>query len=126
MESTDKSIGRAVLLIVISALSFGSISVLTVLVTREKVPLITAMAWRYLLAGICLGFLIRPCGSRSITPQPERTLESWPAKSLVNVLQAAFEDKTLTDAEMEELANTIVAIEELWRETFPPTLRISK
>jgi len=69
MESTDKSIGRAVLLIVISALSFGSISVLTVLVTREKVPLITAMAWRYLLAGICLGLLIRPFGSRSITPR---------------------------------------------------------
>jgi drug/metabolite transporter (DMT)-like permease len=69
MESTDKSIGRAVLLIVISALSFGSISVLTVLVTREKVPLITAMAWRYLLAGICLGLLIRPFGSRPITPR---------------------------------------------------------
>ena len=61
-----------------------------------------------------------------LNQQPERTLESWPAKSLVSVLQAAFEDKTLTDAEMEELANTIVAIEELWRETFPPTLRISK
>jgi drug/metabolite transporter (DMT)-like permease len=69
MESTDKSIGRAVLLIVISALSFGSISVLTLLITREEVPLITAMAWRYFLAGIILGFLIRPFSSRAITPR---------------------------------------------------------
>lgn len=60
MEATDKSVGRAVLLIVISALSFGSISVLTVLITRQRVPLITAMAWRYFLAGAILGLLIRP------------------------------------------------------------------
>lgn len=60
MESTDKSIGRAVLLIVISALSFGSISVLTVLITRARVPLVTAMAWRYLLAGVILPVAVRP------------------------------------------------------------------
>lgn len=67
MEATDKSVGRAVLLIVISALSFGSISVLTVLVTREHVPLITAMAWRYFLAGVILGLLVRPFRYRLIT-----------------------------------------------------------
>ena len=66
MTSTDKSIGFAVLLIVISALSFGSISVLTVLITSERVPLITAMAWRYFLAGIILGFLIRPFRRRAV------------------------------------------------------------
>ena len=66
MESTDKPIGRAVLLIVISALSFGSISVLTVLVTREHIPLVTAMAWRYCVAGILLGAVLRPVGPRSI------------------------------------------------------------
>ena len=60
MESTDKLIGRAVLLIIVSALSFGSISVLTVLVTREHIPLVTAMAWRYLVAGLILGLVIRP------------------------------------------------------------------
>jgi drug/metabolite transporter (DMT)-like permease len=60
MEVTDKSIGRAVLLIVISALSFGSISVLTVLITTQRVPLITAMAWRYLLAALVLAALARP------------------------------------------------------------------
>lgn len=63
MESTDKSIGRAVLLIVISALSFGSISVLTVLITRARVPLVTAMAWRYLLAGVILAVAVRPLPS---------------------------------------------------------------
>lgn len=67
MESTDKSVGRAVLLIVVSALSFGSISVLTVLLTKAQVPLITAMAWRYFLAGIILGVLIRPFRSRVIS-----------------------------------------------------------
>ena len=67
MESTDKAIGRAVLLIVISALSFGSISVLTVLITRERVPLLTAMAWRYFVAGAILGIAIRPLRSTRIT-----------------------------------------------------------
>jgi drug/metabolite transporter (DMT)-like permease len=67
METTDRSIGRAILLIVISALSFGSISVLTVLVTRERVPLLTAMAWRYLLAGVMLGVIVKPLRAQSIS-----------------------------------------------------------
>jgi drug/metabolite transporter (DMT)-like permease len=49
MESPNASVGRATLLIVVSALSFGSISTLTVLTTGAGVPLLTAMAWRYLL-----------------------------------------------------------------------------
>lgn len=68
MESTDKPIGRAVLLIVVSALSFGSISVLTVLITRARVPLVTAMAWRYLLAGLILAVAVHPLASRA-TPR---------------------------------------------------------
>jgi drug/metabolite transporter, DME family len=55
MESTDTSVGRATLLIIVSAVSFGSISVLTVLTTSAGVPLLTAMAWRYLLAAVLLG-----------------------------------------------------------------------
>ena len=47
MKSSGDPIGRATLLIILSALSFGSISVLTVLVTGAGVPLLTAMAWRY-------------------------------------------------------------------------------
>jgi drug/metabolite transporter (DMT)-like permease len=54
MESSDISISRATLLIVVSALSFGSISVLTVLVTKAGVPLLTAMAWRYVLGAVLL------------------------------------------------------------------------
>ncbi len=60
MESPDNSIGRAVLLIVVSAVCFGSISVVTVLVTREHVSLLTAMTWRYFLAGVILGVAIKP------------------------------------------------------------------
>lgn len=54
MESSDTSISRATLLILVSALSFGSISVLTVLVTRAGVPLLTAMAWRYVIGAALL------------------------------------------------------------------------
>jgi drug/metabolite transporter (DMT)-like permease len=65
MESSDSSIGRATLLIVVSALSFGSISVLTVLVTSAGVPLLTAMAWRYALgAALLLGVVgVKQLGS---------------------------------------------------------------
>jgi drug/metabolite transporter (DMT)-like permease len=66
MESSDVSIGRATLLIILSALSFGSISVLTVLVTTAGVPLLTAMAWRYLLGVTLLGTVARPGRIRSI------------------------------------------------------------
>ena len=60
MESSDASVRRATLLIVLSALSFGSISVLTVLVTAAGVPLLTAMAWRYVLGAALLGIVARP------------------------------------------------------------------
>src|SRR5712672_454389 len=55
MESSEVSVGRAVLLIIVSALSFGSISVLTILTTSAGVPLLTAMVWRYLLGAALLG-----------------------------------------------------------------------
>lgn len=66
MESSEASIGRATLLILVSALSFGSISVLTVLVTGAGVPLLTAMAWRYALGAILLGTAARPRQLRSV------------------------------------------------------------
>ena len=69
MESSDTPISRAVLLIVISALSFGSISVLTVLITSEHVPLLTAMAWRYFIAAFILGFSLGRVRLRSISRQ---------------------------------------------------------
>jgi drug/metabolite transporter (DMT)-like permease len=59
MKSANLSIGRATLLIVISAISFGSISVLTVLTSRAGVPLVTAMAWRYVIAAAVLATSVR-------------------------------------------------------------------
>lgn len=66
MESPNTSVGRATLLIVLSSFSFGSISVLTVLVTAADVPLVTAMAWRYLLGALLLGAIAQPGRLRSI------------------------------------------------------------
>ena len=66
MELSDAPVGRATLLIILSALGFGSISVLTVLITSAGVPLLTAMAWRYVLAAILLGAATRPSRLRSI------------------------------------------------------------
>ena len=69
MESSGDSVGRATLLIILSALSFGSISVLTVLVTAAGVPLLTAMAWRYLLGVILIGAVAQLGRIRSIPTQ---------------------------------------------------------
>ena len=66
MKFTENSIARATLLIVISALSFGSISILTVLTTRAGTPLLTAMAWRYVLAAIVLGAGLRAASIGSV------------------------------------------------------------
>lgn len=55
-----------------------------------------------------------------LNQQPDRILDEWPAKELVRSLRAAFADKELTVTELEELAQQIVAIEELWTEANPP------
>lgn len=55
MSIPNISVTRATGLIVISAISFGSISVLTLLVTSAGVPLVTAMAWRFVIGTILLG-----------------------------------------------------------------------
>jgi drug/metabolite transporter (DMT)-like permease len=69
MESSDAAVRRATLLIVLSAISFGSISVLTVLVTAAGIPLLTAMAWRYVLGAALLGAIARPRQLRSVPKQ---------------------------------------------------------
>lgn len=66
MESSEAPVGRATLLIILSALSFGSISVLTVLITAVGVPLLTAMAWRYVLGVTLLAVVARPSQLRTI------------------------------------------------------------
>jgi drug/metabolite transporter (DMT)-like permease len=75
MKTRGDSIGRATLLIVVSALSFGSISVLTLLTTSAGVPLITTMAWRYTLAAVLL----------IVTPQL-RWLRSTPLRKIMQLL----------------------------------------
>jgi len=75
MVSPGVPVGRATLLIVISALSFGSISVLTVLTTGAGTPLLTAMAWRYLLAA----------GLLFLTPQV-RALRTMRGRQIVQLL----------------------------------------
>lgn len=69
MESSDASVRRATLLIVLSALSFGSISVLTVLVTAAHVPLLTAMAWRYVLGAALVATIVRSRQLRIVPKQ---------------------------------------------------------
>jgi drug/metabolite transporter (DMT)-like permease len=71
MESSDTQISRATLMIVVSALGFGSISVLTVLVTSAGVPLLTTMAWRYFLAALLLFGMI---GFAQLGSIPKRRL----------------------------------------------------
>ena len=60
MQNEGGSAGRATFLIVVASLSFGSISVLTLLITRAEVPLLTAMAWRYVLGAILLSAVSQP------------------------------------------------------------------
>jgi drug/metabolite transporter (DMT)-like permease len=69
MESSNASVRRATWLIILSALSFGSISVLTVLVTAAGVPLLTAMVWRYVLGAALLGAVARPRLLRAVPKQ---------------------------------------------------------
>lgn len=67
MGSSESSVGRATTLIVISALSFGSISVLTVLTTSAGVPLLTVMAWRYVIGAFLLVYSARAAVRRSVS-----------------------------------------------------------
>lgn len=65
---------RATALIVLSACCFGSLTTLTLLVTRAGLPLLPAMVWRYLLAAVVLAALARPWMRSSITVRQARRL----------------------------------------------------
>ena len=66
VNTSQATIGRATLLIALSALGFGSISVLTLLITNAGLSLVTAMAWRYVLAAVLLAFLAQLSQLKSI------------------------------------------------------------
>jgi len=67
MKSRDRSVGKATAQIIASALSFGSISVLTVLTTGAGVPLLTVMAWRYVLGALLLATSARRATIHSVS-----------------------------------------------------------
>jgi drug/metabolite transporter (DMT)-like permease len=66
VKTSQASIGRATLLIALSALGFGSISVLTLLITEAGLSLMTAMAWRYVIAALVLAAIAPIAQLRSI------------------------------------------------------------
>ena len=59
MKTDSESLAKATALIVISACSFGSLSTLTVFVTRSGFGLVPAMFWRYLIAALVLILVLR-------------------------------------------------------------------
>jgi drug/metabolite transporter (DMT)-like permease len=71
MKTGNVTVARATALIVISALSFGSISVLTLLIMGAGLALVPAMAWRYLLAALMLGVT---CDITALPSLPRRSV----------------------------------------------------
>jgi drug/metabolite transporter (DMT)-like permease len=59
MTGRRQVVAKATLLIVLSACTFGSLSTLTVIITRAGMPLLPAMFWRYLLAASVLLLFLR-------------------------------------------------------------------
>lgn len=55
-----RPVARATALIVLSACGFGSLSTLTLLITRAGLPLLPAMVWRYFIAAVVLLAVARP------------------------------------------------------------------
>jgi hypothetical protein len=58
--------------------------------------------------------------ARWLNTQSEGIRKNWPAIELVKFLNNAFDDGVLTHGEMEDLAATISAIEQIWNEFSPP------
>lgn len=67
-------IAKATLFVITASLSFGAISVLTLLTSRAGVPLVSAMAWRYLLAILVVAIAGSAKQIRSTPPSRALTL----------------------------------------------------
>ena len=65
MLPAERSTARATALIVLSACAFGSLTTLTLLITRAGLPLLAAMVWRYSLAAAVLLVIARKAIVRS-------------------------------------------------------------
>ena len=59
LKAQQQTVARATLFIVLSALAFGSLSTITLIITRQGMPLLPAMFWRYLLAAAALLLFLR-------------------------------------------------------------------
>ena len=66
VKTPQAIVGRATLLVALSALGFGSISVLTLLITTTGLSLMAAMAWRYVIAALVLAAIAPLSQLRSI------------------------------------------------------------
>ena len=66
MISDQRPVARATALIVLSSCCFGSLTTLTLFLTRGGLPLLPAMFWRYMLAAAMLFVLVRPVLRTSI------------------------------------------------------------
>jgi len=67
MSGQRQIVAKATMLIVLSACSFGSLSTVTVLITRAGMPLLPAMFWRYLLAASALLLFLRGRAVRDVS-----------------------------------------------------------
>jgi len=67
MTARENRTARATTLIALSACCFGSISTLTLLVTRAGTPLVPAMFWRYALAALVIVPVVAMTGPRQIS-----------------------------------------------------------
>jgi drug/metabolite transporter (DMT)-like permease len=67
MSSQRQIVAKASLYIVLSSCAFGSLSTLTVLITRGGLPLLPAMFWRYLIAASVLIVVFRARVVRDVT-----------------------------------------------------------
>lgn len=69
-----RPVARATALMVLSSCCFGSLTTLTLFVTRGGLLLVPAMLWRYMLAAIVLFFLARPLIRQANTRQALRLM----------------------------------------------------
>lgn len=74
MIFNGRPVARATALMVVSSSCFGSLTTLTLLVTRSGLPLVPAMLWRYMLAAVALFFLARPLMRKASMKQALRLM----------------------------------------------------
>ena len=67
MTTSDRSVAKATLLVIVSACCFGSLTTIVLLTSRAGLPLAAAMFWRYLLGALTLFVLMKLAPPAQIT-----------------------------------------------------------